>query len=157
VLIEHLRDGELPEQHRSGRRGLERRLGELGFARFGAIPPWVEATLTLVESVYRAAGLDPEVMAGRAPAPPEDVARWCGWVDVAAAMRERVKKLPSETIEHLLVRLSEEEAGRVERRADTMPEPLARALASLRDQCLRPRWQRSRWALVGIDPLALAR
>jgi len=156
TLVGHLRDGELPEQHRTGRRGLERRLSEMRFGAEGSgIPDWVEATFSLVESVYRAAGLDPEVMAGRCPAPREDVERWGGWVDVPAAGRERVRRMSPEAIEMALVRLAEEEAGRMERSPE-MPETLARALASLRDGCLRPRWQRSRWALTGIDPLNLA-
>jgi len=157
TLVAHLRDGELPEQHRTGRRGLDRRIGELGYSGQGsAIPDWIEATFSLVESVYRAAGLDPEVMAGRCPAPREDIERWGGWVDVPAAGRDRVRRMSPEAIEMALVRLAEEEAGRMERSPD-MPETLVRALASLRDGCLRPRWQRSRLALTGIDPLLLAR
>ncbi len=157
ALVAHLRDAELPEQHRTGRRGLERRLSELGLMAAAPIPDWIEATLALVESVYRAAGLDPEVMAGRCPVPAEDVERWASWVDVPAAGRDRVRKLSTEAIASALVRLAEEEAGRIERNPDVMPEALARGLASLRDGCLRPRWQRSHWALVGVDPLLLAR
>ena len=157
ALVASLRDAELPEQHRTGRRGLERRLSELGLMTAAPIPEWIEATLALVESVYRAAGLDPEVMAGRCPVPAEDVERWASWVDVPAAGRDRVRKLSTEAIASALVRLAEEEAGRIERNPDVMPEALARGLASLRDGCLRPRWQRSRWALVGVDPLLLAR
>lgn len=158
VLVEHLRDQELPEQHRAGRRGLERRINELGYAPAGGeLPAWLEATLTLAESAYRAAGLDPEVMAGRGPALREDIDRWSGWVEVPAVARERVAKLTAEGIVAALIRLSEEEAGRIERAPDEVAEPLSRALSSLRDGCLRPRWQRSRWALCGVDPLVLAR
>lgn len=157
ALVAHLRDAELPEQHRTGRRGLERRLSELGLMAAAPIPEWIDATLALVESVYHAAGLDPEVMAGRCPVPAEDVERWASWVDVPAAGRDRVRKLSTEAIASALVRLAEEEAGRIERNPDVMPEALARGLASLRDGCLRPRWQRSHWALVGVDPLLLAR
>lgn len=157
ALVGHLRDQELPEQHRPGRRGLERRLGSLGLDGVieGRIPAWVEATLSLCESAYRGTGLDPEVAAGRCPAPRDDVERWGGWVDVPAAGRERVVALDPTEIEVLLVALAEDDAGRVERPAE-LTDALARGLASLRDGCLRPRWQRSRWTLGAMDPLALA-
>ncbi len=150
ALVGHLRDHELPEQHRPGRRGLEARLANIGLE---LDRPWVEPTLALTESVYRAAGLDPDVMAGRCPCPREDLIRWGGWVDVPAAQRKRLTELEPTQIEHLLLALAEEEAGRADGLVETN---LKRPLSSLRDGCLRPRWQRSRAALSGVDPLVLA-
>lgn len=150
ALIQHLRDQELAEQHRPQRRGLERRLAALGL---DADLPWLEAVIGLAESAYRAAGLDGEVMAGRCPCPEDDLERWCQWVEVPAASRQRLKDMAPPIIELLLVRLAEEEAGRAEGLVD---DDLRRPLANLRDGCLRPRWQRARTALAGVDPLALA-
>ncbi len=150
TLVQHLRDQELAEQHRPQRRGLERRLAALGIA---ADLPWVEPMLGLAEAAYRGAGFDAEVMAGRCPCPPEDLERWAQWVEVPAAHRQRVKELHPAVIEALLVALAEEEAGRAE---GLVPEDMQRPLTSLRDGCLRPRWQKSGVALAGVDPLALA-
>lgn len=150
TLIAHLRDGELPEQHRPGRRGLETRLSALGLE---LDRPWMEPLLHLVESTYRAVGLDPDVSAGRCPCPREDLVRWAGWVDVPAAQKKLLMDLDPAVIEHLLVALTELEMGRADGLVD---DALRRPLASLRDGCLRPRWQRSQAALTGIDPLVLA-
>ncbi|MFO0750389.1 MAG: hypothetical protein U1F43_32670 [Myxococcota bacterium] len=150
TIIQHCRDQELPEQHRPARRGLERRLAQLGLE---LELPWVQAVVALAESAYRAAGIDPEVAAGRPPCSREDVATWARWVDVPAAGRDKVVALDPAEIERLLVLIAEIDGGRVDRPFD---EALRRPLLSLRDQVLRPRWTRSRWASSGLDPLLVA-
>ena len=150
TLVGHFRDGELPEQHRPGRRGLEGRLSALGLE---LDRPWMEPLIGLVEATYRAAGLDPDVTAGRPPCPREDLVRWAGWVDVPQAQKKLLLDLDPTVIEQHLVALAEIEMGRADGLVD---DALRRPLASLRDGCLRPRWQRSQAALLGIDPLLLA-
>lgn len=150
TIVGHLRDGELPEQHRPGRRGLEGRLATLGLE---LDRPWMEPLIGLIEATYRATGLDPDVVAGRPPCPREDLVRWAGWVDVPQAQKKLLLDLDPVLIEQHLVALTEVEMGRAD---GLVEDALRRPLASLRDGCLRPRWQRSQAALIGIDPLLLA-
>lgn len=150
AIVAHLRDQELPEQHRPGRRGLERRLALLGLE---LELPWVVAVVTLAESVYRAAGADAETAEGRPPCTREDLHAWSTWVDVPSLGRDRLVAMEPSDIERLLMIVAELEAGRLDQPFD---ESLRRPLMSLRDQVLRPRWARSRWAMAGRDPLLLA-
>jgi hypothetical protein len=149
ALVAHCRDGELPEAHRPGPRGLERRLGQLGVEADAA---WVEPASRLVAHVFAEAGTDPRVEAGWCPVTAEDLAAWSTWVEVPAAARDAVLALSLEVLEDTIMRLAEIEAGRVD--ADLDPT-LRRGLQSLRDHCLRPRWTRSRGALESLDLLRL--
>jgi hypothetical protein len=149
AVVAHARDGRLPEHHRPGPRGLERRLARLGIE---ADAPWVEALVGLVSHAFEGAGVDPDVERGYCFVPAEDLALWSQWVEVPAAARDRVAAMAPEAIEAALMVLAEVEAGRVDRALDPV---LRRGLQSLRDHCLRPRWTKSRAVLEGLDLLRL--
>ncbi len=149
ALVAHCRDGALPEAHRPGPRGLERRLAQLG----GEVDaPWVDPAARLVAQVFAEAGVDPLVEAGWCQVHQDDLDTWAGWVEVPAAARDAVLGLAPEMLEDAIMRLAEIEAGRFD--ADLEPT-LRRGLQSLRDHCLRPRWATSRGALESMDLLRL--
>jgi len=147
ALVAHNRDGALPEHHRPGPRGLERRLARLGVELDA---PWTAAATALVSEVFASAAPDPMVERGYCSVPPEDLALWSEWVEVPAAARAAVTAIAPPEIEEALMRLAEVEDGRVDEELDPT---LRRGLQSLRDHCLRPRWLRSRAALDGLDLL----
>ncbi|MCB9729086.1 MAG: hypothetical protein H6746_11480 [Deltaproteobacteria bacterium] len=151
TLLEHLRDQELPVEHRPGERGLQRRLAD---ADLTVPAESLGALMDLAGWLFARLGPSLAVARGEAALSSDDVAAWTGWVQVPEASRERLGALPAEAIERGLRALTAKEG----QRADPPLDPvLARDLAAFREEYLRWRYGRDIAPLRGADPLDLVR
>lgn len=151
ALIEHARDQELAEGHRPGKKGLVRRLSDVGVE----IPaPGLAALADVMSLTYEGCAPDPDVERGVCPCSHEDLATYATWVDVALASRQRLEAMPPELVEHHLRTMAEIDAGALDVDFD---DTLRRDLRHFRDAYLKRRYRRRVEPLFGVEPLALTR
>ena len=148
-LVEHLRDQELPEDHRPGPRGIQQRMDIVGAdLKMDAI-----AVLKAVaESAYASCAIDGQVQAGYCPCRSEDLDRYCRWMEVPEASRERLGAMTPELVCHGLRTLAAMDTGLLQ---VDLGEETMRDLRGLRDAYLKQRYRRDVSVLLGIDPLGL--
>lgn len=151
AILEHLRDQDLPEEHRPGDRGLQRRLA---LAEIGASTEGLGALLDLAGWFFDRLGTSDSAVEGHLPLSSDDLAVWTSWVQVPQASRQRLGALPVEEVERVLRSL----AAKQTRRAQPALEPtLARDVLAFREEYLRWRYRRDVEPLRGADPLDLIR
>ncbi|MGM0575448.1 MAG: hypothetical protein ACQEXJ_06930 [Myxococcota bacterium] len=150
ALVEHLRDEDLPDGHRPGRRGLTRRLDAAG-VRVSADA--LDVLLPFAEAMVARCGREPLVARGLCPCTDEDIAAYTAWIEVPEGTRERLRALEPPLVEHHLRTLAAVDHGALQARLD--PD-LVRDLRGLRDGYLRHRYRRDVTPLLGVDPLPLA-
>lgn len=150
-ILEHLRDQDLPEEHRPGDRGLQRRLA---LAEISASAEGLQALLELAGWLFDRLGTSNDAVEGYLPLSSDDLAAWTSWVQVPEASRQRLGAQPIEAVERALRSVGAKET----RRAQPALEPtLARDVLAFREEYLRWRYRRDVEPLRGADPLDLVR
>lgn len=148
-LIEHLRDQELPEDHRPGPRGIQQRLASVGT---DLDMDAINVLRAIADSAYQACALDPQVRDGYCPVTQEDLERYARWMEVPDASRERLKALSPGVIVHGLRQLAGMEQGLLQQ---DLGDAFARDIRSFRDAYLSARYRRDVSVLLGVDPIGL--
>jgi hypothetical protein len=148
-LIEHLRDQELPEDHRPGPRGVQQRLASVGT---DLDMDAVTVLRAVADSAYQACSLDPRVREGYCPVRAEDLERYSRWIEVPDATRERLRELNPSVIAHGLRQLAGMEAGLLQM---DQGEAFTRDIRAFRDGYLSLRYRRDVSVLLGVDPIGL--
>lgn len=148
-LIEHLRDQELPEDHRPGPRGIQQRLASVGT---DLDMDAINVLRAIADSAYQACALDPRVRDGYCPVTHEDLERYTRWMEVPDAARDRLKELTPGVIVHGLRQLAGMEQGLLQ---IDQGEAFTRNIRSFRDGYLSARYRRDVSVLLGVDPIGL--
>ncbi|MEZ4264810.1 MAG: hypothetical protein R3F39_00410 [Myxococcota bacterium] len=151
AIVEHLRDQDLPEEHRPGDRGLQKRLA---LAEITAAPEGLQPLLELAGWFFDRLGTTDSAVDGHLPLSSDDLAVWTSWVQVPEASRQRLGALPVEEVERALRAV----AAKASRRAQPAVDPtVARDVIAFREEYLRWRYRREVEPLRGVDPLDLVR
>jgi hypothetical protein len=151
AIVEHLRDQDLPEEHRPGDRGLQRRLG---LAEIAADAEGLGALVDLAGWLFERLGESDTVAIGHGVPSADDLAVWTSWVQVPEASRQRLGAVPIEEVERTLRALAAREGRRAQPPLDAL---LAKDVLAFREEYLRLRYRRDVEPLRGVDPLDLVR
>ncbi len=149
LLVEHVRGGELLEEHRPGPADLARAFARAGITlEDGSLAP----LLAFARRAYEGCAPDPAVAEGICPCTRADLETYCGWPEVGEARRARLLALDPRVASYRLRVLAS--AERAARRPPLGDDEVA-DLRALRDGLLMPLYKRDVRLLRAVDPLAL--